>query len=65
MLDNITLVNSLSGIELSIINEEEQGSNDFIQLIDNKFTLYLYIKNITCQKLIFGFLLEVPIRTFL
>ena len=45
ILNNITLVNSLSGIELSIIKKEERESNDFIQLIDNKFTLYLYIKN--------------------
>ena len=45
MLDNITLVNNLSGIDMSIIKEEERESNDFIQLIDNKFTLYLYIKN--------------------
>jgi valyl-tRNA synthetase len=45
ILNNITLVDSLSGIELSIIKEEERESNDFIQLIDNKFTLYLYIKN--------------------
>jgi len=45
ILNNITLVNSLSGVELSIVKEEGRESNDFIQLIDNKFTLYLYIKN--------------------
>jgi valyl-tRNA synthetase len=45
ILDNITLVNSLSGIELSIIKKEERESNDFIQLIHNKFSLYLYIKS--------------------
>jgi valyl-tRNA synthetase len=45
ILNNITLVNSLSGIELSIIKKEERESNDFIQLIDNKFSLFLYIKN--------------------
>jgi valyl-tRNA synthetase len=45
VLDNIMLVNSLSGIELTIMDEEEPESNDFIQLIDSKFTLYLHIKN--------------------
>ena len=43
--DNIMLVNSLSGIDLVIIDKRESESNDFIEIIDSKFTLYLYIKN--------------------
>ena len=45
ILDNIILINNLSGIDLSIINEKEERSNDFIEIIDSKYTLYLYIKN--------------------
>jgi valyl-tRNA synthetase len=45
ILDNIILINNLSGIDLSIINEKEARSNDFIEIIDSKYTLYLYIKN--------------------
>jgi valyl-tRNA synthetase len=43
--DNLMLVDNLSGINLSIINDTQTESNDYIEIIDIKFTLFLYIKN--------------------
>tara|TARA_B100001063_G_C16771952_1_gene562259 strand:- start:857 stop:3592 length:2736 start_codon:yes stop_codon:yes gene_type:complete len=43
--ENIKLINNLSGIELSIINDGNFNDHDYIKLIDDKFVLYLQIKN--------------------
>ena len=43
--ENIKLINNLSGIELSIANDIEFDDHDYIELIDDKFVLYLQIKN--------------------
>ena len=39
------LINALSGINLSIIDDKKKSSNDFIDLIHDKYTLFLQIKN--------------------
>ena len=39
------LINTLSGISLSTINVHEIHDNDYIELIDDQFILYLKIKN--------------------
>mgnify|MGYP001408884353 FL=1 len=43
--ENVKLINNLSGIELSIANDIEFDDHDYIELIDDKFVLYLQIKN--------------------
>ena len=43
--ENVQLINNLSGIELSIANDVEFDDHDYIELIDDKFVLYLQIKN--------------------
>ena len=43
--ENVKLINNLSGIELSIANNVEFDDHDYIELIDDKFVLYLQIKN--------------------
>ena len=43
--ENVQLINNLSGIELSIANNVEFDDHDYIELIDDKFVLYLQIKN--------------------
>ena len=43
--ENVKLINNLSGIELSIANDVEFDDHDYIELIDDKFVLYLQIKN--------------------
>jgi len=43
--ENVKLINNLSGIELSIANNGEFDDHDYIELIDDKFVLYLQIKN--------------------
>ena len=43
--ENIKLINNLSGIELSIADDIEFNDHDYIELIDDKFVLYLQIKN--------------------
>ena len=44
IIENINLINNLSGIELSVIDDEFDDHN-YIELIDDKFVLYLQIKN--------------------
>jgi valyl-tRNA synthetase len=43
--ENVKLINNLSGIDLSIANDIEFDDHDYIELIDDKFVLYLQIKN--------------------
>ncbi len=43
--ENVKLINNLSGIELSIADDIEFDDHDYIELIDDKFVLYLQIKN--------------------
>ncbi len=43
--ENVKLINNLSGIELSIADDIEFDDHDYIELIDDKFILYLQIKN--------------------
>ncbi len=43
--ENIHLINSLSRINLSITNEEYVSEQGFIDLIDNKYTIYLCLRN--------------------
>ncbi len=43
--DHIKLINNLSGIQLSIANDSEFNDHDYIELIDDRFILYLQIKN--------------------
>jgi valyl-tRNA synthetase len=43
--DNISLINTLAGIELLIVNNNQSNDDDYIELIDDKFILYLQIKN--------------------
>jgi valyl-tRNA synthetase len=43
--DNISLIDNLSGIKLSIVDNNESKEDDYIELIDDKFILYLKIKN--------------------
>jgi valyl-tRNA synthetase len=43
--ENVKLINNLSGIELSIANDVDFDDHDYIELIDDKFVLYLQIKN--------------------
>ena len=45
IIANVDLINNLSGIELSVIDDSEFDGNDYIELIDDKFVLYLDIKN--------------------
>ena len=45
IIENINLINNLSGIELSVIDDDEFDDHNYIQLIDDKFVLYLQIKN--------------------
>jgi valyl-tRNA synthetase len=45
IIENINLINNLSGIELSIIDDGEFDDHNYIELIDDKFILYLQIKN--------------------
>tara|TARA_Y100000768_G_scaffold385192_1_gene370795 strand:+ start:10778 stop:13513 length:2736 start_codon:yes stop_codon:yes gene_type:complete len=46
ILENNNLINALSGINLSIIDDKKKSSNDFIDLIHDKYTLFLQIKNV-------------------
>ncbi len=43
--ENIKLINNLSGIELCIVDDIEFNDHEYIELIDDKFVLYLKIKN--------------------
>jgi len=43
--NNINLINSLSSIDLSLVDEKQDAKEGFIDLIDDKYTLYLYLKN--------------------
>ena len=43
--ENIKLINNLSGIKLSIIDDTKFNHHDYIELIDDKFVLYLQIKD--------------------
>jgi valyl-tRNA synthetase len=43
--DNISLINNLSGIELLIVDNNQSTDDAYIELIDDKFILYLQIKN--------------------
>ena len=43
--ENVKLINNLSGIELSIADDIGFDDHDYIELIDDKFILYLQIKN--------------------
>jgi valyl-tRNA synthetase len=43
--DNISLINNLSGIELLIVHNNQSTDDAYIELIDDKFILYLQIKN--------------------
>jgi valyl-tRNA synthetase len=43
--DNISLINNLSGIDLSIADNNKSEDDGYIELIDDKFILYLQIKN--------------------
>jgi valyl-tRNA synthetase len=43
--DNVSLINNLSGIELSIVDDNQSNDDAYIELIDDKFILYLQIKN--------------------
>ena len=45
IIENINLINNLSGIELSVIDDDEFDDHNYIELIDDKFVLYLQIKN--------------------
>ena len=45
IIDNSKLINSLSNIQITIIKEEQDSKKDFIDLIDDKYTLYLYLKS--------------------
>ncbi len=45
IIEYTDLINTLSGISLSIINVREIHDNDYIELIDDQFILYLKIKN--------------------
>ena len=42
--DNSCLINEMSNITIEVIPEDEEG-HDFIDLIDDDYTLYLKIKN--------------------
>ena len=44
--ENIELINNLSGIRLSIIDDSESNNHDYIELIDENFVLYLQIKSV-------------------
>ena len=43
--DNVSLINNLAGIELSIVDNNDSNDDDYIELLDDKFILYLQIKN--------------------
>ena len=43
--ENVKLINNMSGINLSIADDIEFDNHDYIELIDDKFVLYLQIKN--------------------
>jgi valyl-tRNA synthetase len=43
--DNISLINNLSGVELLIVDNNQSTDDAYIELIDDKFILYLQIKN--------------------
>tara|TARA_B100001109_G_scaffold207578_1_gene174887 strand:+ start:1524 stop:4259 length:2736 start_codon:yes stop_codon:yes gene_type:complete len=43
--ENINLINSLSRIKLSIVNEGQISDQGFIDMIDDKYILYLHLKN--------------------
>ena len=43
--NNINLINSLSSIDLSLVDKKQDAEEGFIDLIDDKYTLYLYLKN--------------------
>jgi valyl-tRNA synthetase len=43
--ENIKLINNLSGIKLSIVDDTKFNHHDYVELIDDKFVLYLQIKD--------------------
>ena len=43
--NNINLINSLSSIDLYLVDEKQDAKEGYIDLIDDKYTLYLYLKN--------------------